>query len=875
MDYLLMVDGEPAGVLEAKREEEGHRISSVEEQSARYAQAALKHLGVRPLRFVYESTGVITRFTDLHDPQPRAREVFSFHRPETLAEWLAQGASQRARFADLPVLQPDGLRECQFRAIGNLEASLKENRPRALIQMATGAGKTFTAITAIYRLLRHGGARRVLFLVDTRNLGEQAEGEFHQYVPQDDNRKFTELYTVQRLRSPHVPKDGQVCISTIQRLYSILKGEPLEEGAEDSPPAGLKRREPLPVVYNPAIPPEFFDVIVIDECHRSIYNLWRQVIEYFDSFLVGLTATPDKRTYAFFKENVVSEYPLEQSVVDGVNVDHLIWRIDTELSRKGGRIEARETVERRERLSRRKRWEQLDEPFEYEAARLDRSVVNPSQIRTVIRAFRDALPQMFPERRIDEEGGRQEVPKTLIFAKTDSHADDIIHTVREEFGTGNAFCKKVTFRTEEDPQSVLNSFRNDYNPRVAVTVDMIATGTDVKPIECLLFMRDVKSRNYYMQMVGRGTRSLDADGLKLVNRSATGPKTHFVLVDAVGVTESEKMDTGSLERKPSEPMKNLMQAVAMGVRDEATLSTLAARLSRFAKRLSREEQTRVRELTGGADLNQLASQLLGVDDPDAIEAQARECFDVAPGLNVEPAQFEQIRAERAKAAAAPITGALNTFLEQIRERQEQVVDHVNLDTLTGSDWEQDAEARRAALVEDFRDWLQAHRDEFTALTIFYSQPHRRRELTQRMIRELLEALKADKPALAPAQVWEAYARLDAVQVSRPESELALLIALVRRASGWDERLTPYKSTVERNFQRWVLRKHQGNAPKFSEDQMNWLRMIRDHIAASFHFTPDDLDYTPFDAQGGRGRMWQLFGEEMDAVIDEMNDEMAA
>ena len=342
MDYLLLVDGEPVGLVEAKREEEGHRISRVEEQSARYANAELRHIGRADLRFVYEATGEITRFTDRGDPAPRAREVFQVHRPETLAAWRAQSATLRARFGNLPALAPDGLRDCQFRAIGNLETSLREGRPRALIQMATGAGKTFTAITSIYRLLKHAGVGRVLFLVDTRNLGVQAENEFHQYLPQDDNRKFTELYTVQRLRSPHVPTDGQVCISTIQRLYSILKGEPLAEEAEDEP-GGLDalRREPLPVVYNPKVPPEFFDVIVIDECHRSIYNLWRQVIEYFDSFLVGLTATPDNRTYAFFHQNVVSEYPLEQSVVDGVNVDHFVWRIDTRLTREGGKIEAR------------------------------------------------------------------------------------------------------------------------------------------------------------------------------------------------------------------------------------------------------------------------------------------------------------------------------------------------------------------------------------------------------------------------------------------------------------------------------------------------------------------------------------------------------
>ncbi|MDN3521870.1 type I restriction-modification enzyme R subunit C-terminal domain-containing protein [Halomonas ramblicola] len=883
MDYLLLVDGEAVGLIEAKREEEGHRISTVEEQSARYADAHLKHIGKVDLRFVYEATGEITRFTDRHDPAPRAREVFQFHRPETLTVWRSQPAPFRKRLQALTVLQPDGLRDCQFHAIGNLETSLKENRPRALIQMATGAGKTFTAITSIYRLLKHAGAKRVLFLVDTRNLGVQAENEFHQYLPQDDNRKFTELYTVQRLRSPHVPSDGQVCICTIQRLYSILKGEPLPEEAEDEP-AGLDalRKEPLPVVYNAKVPPEFFDVIVIDECHRSIYNLWRQVIEYFDSFLVGLTATPDNRTFGFFQQNVVSEYPLEQSVVDGVNVDHFVWRIDTRLTREGATIEAEETVEHRDRLTREQRWSQLDEDLEYAGSQLDRSVVNPNQIRTVIRAFRDALPRMFPERRLPAgEGGDGintggvEVPKTLIFAKTDSHADDIIKIVREEFAAGNDFCKKITYRIDEDPQGLLNSFRNDYHPRIAVTVDMIATGTDVKPLECLLFMRDVKSRNYYMQMVGRGTRSLDADGLRQVNRSASGPKEHFVLVDAVGVSESKKMETGTLERKPSVPMKELMQGVTMGVRAPDTLTSLAGRLARFSKRLDDEQHREVRKITGGPDLNSIAAELLATDDPDALRRAAREAHQLPETAEPSPAQIETVREQRAKAATASITGPLTTYLEEVRQRQEQLVDEINPDEITISDWETDADTHRENLRQAFREWLEAHRDDIDALTIYYHQPHRRREITARAIRELRDALKREQPKLAPARVWDAYARLDQVPARRPESELAQIIALVRRVSGWDNKLTPYADTVRANFKRWVFGRHSGNQPKFNEEQMAWLEKIRDHIAASFHIGVEDLDYAPFDAEGGRGRMWQLFGENMESVLDQMNDEMAA
>ncbi|HRQ89114.1 MAG TPA: DEAD/DEAH box helicase family protein, partial [Bacteroidia bacterium] len=565
-DYVLFIDAKPVGVIEAKKEDHGHNITTVEDQTAAYGAAKLKYIqkNDQPLPFLYEATGTITRFTDQRDPKPRSREIFHFHRPETLRESLQTTRSLRDRLQDIPALDPANLRDCQINAITKLEASLKAAKPRALVQMATGSGKTYTAITSIYRLLKHARAKRILFLVDTRNLGEQAEQEFLAYTPSDSNLHFTQLYTVSRLASSHVPADAQVCISTIQRMYSILQGRELTEGEDDQNPAEStpSRREPYPVAYNEKVPPEFFDLIIIDECHRSIYNLWRQVLDYFDAFLVGLTATPDKRTYGFFKQNLVSEYTHEDAVADGVNVQGETYLIETQVTQQGGAI-LKGLVEKREKLTRAKRWEQQDEDETYTAKKLDTDIVNPSQIRTVIRTFREKLPEIFPDR--TDADGEFQVPKTLIFAKTDSHADDIIQIVREEFDEGNAFCKKVTFKSDqdrhdadgqlvekgEDPKSILSSFRNDYHPRIAVTVDMIATGTDVKPLECLLFMRDVKSRNYFEQMKGRGTRTLDHDGLKKASSAAKTAKTRYVLVDAIGVTKSLKTASRPPITKPS------------------------------------------------------------------------------------------------------------------------------------------------------------------------------------------------------------------------------------------------------------------------------------------------------------------------------------
>ena len=875
-DYVLFVDKKAVGVIEAKKEDHGHKITEVEDQTAGYASAKLKWVNNQePLPFLYESTGIVTRFTNGCDPKPRSREVFNFHRPETLKEWLGQADSLRGRLQHIPPLNPDHLpakelrlRDCQETAITNLEESFKADRPRALIQMATGAGKTYTAITAIYRLLKHAHAKRVLFLVDTKNLGEQAEQEMMSYVPLDDNRKFTELYNVQRLKSSYIAKDSQVCISTIQRLYSILKGAELDETAEEVNPAELAQpKAPLPVVYTEKVPPEFFDFIFIDECHRSIYNLWQQVLDYFDASLIGLTATPDNRTYGFFRKNVVSDYSHEKAVADGVNVGNEVYIIETQVTKTGGEIKATQQVERREKLTRKKRWEQQDEDEAYNATQLDRAIVNPDQIRTVIRTFRDKLPDIFP--------GRKEVPKTLIFAKTDSHADDIIQTVREEFGEGNAFCKKLTYKIDEDPKSVLAQFRNDYHPRIAVTVDMIATGTDVKPLECLLFMRDVKSRNYFEQMKGRGTRTLDMDELRKVTPSAQSAKTHYVIVDAIGVTRSLKTASQPLITKPSVPLKDLAMAVMMGATDEDTVSSLAGRLARLNKQLDTDEQRQIREKTGGIELGQLVGKLFGAIDADNIEARALELAGLPIGSNPGDSLRQQAQEQLVQAVANVFNGELVELIDAIRREKEQTIDHDNLDTVLRAEWDKDAASNAQALAEEFADYLKTHQDSITALTIFFSQPWRRRELSFELIRQVLDTLKTDKPKLAPLRVWQAYRQLDDYKGEQPISELTALVALIRRVCGMDEKLSTFDDTVRRNFQNWIMKHHSGGSEKFNEAQMAWLRMIRDHVASSFHIERDDLEMSPFDGQGGLGKMYQLFGAQIDTLLDELNEMLVA
>ena len=848
VDYALFVDGAPVGVIEAKRQEAGEILTSVETQSARYANSTFKWVATDyKIRFAYEATNKLIRFTDYNDIKYRSRKVFNFHRPETLHLLLLQLDTVRNNLKHLPPLNTDGFRKCQVTAINNLDKSFAENRPKALVQMATGAGKTFTAITAAYRLLKFGKMSRILFLVDTKDLGNQAEREFLAYHPSDDNRSFSELYGVRRLKTSFIPKDAQVCICTIQRMYSILKGEELDESAEDVHFEELEtadKKLPKQVVYNEKYPPEFFDCIIVDECHRSIYNVWNQVLEYFDSFIIGLTATPDKRTFAFFEENVVSEYTREQAIIDNVNVGEDVFVIETKVGKKGGHI-LKQQVECRDRMSREKRWKLLDEEVNYQPSQLDRDIVNFSQIRTVIRTFKESLSTaLFP--------CRKEVPKTLIFAKTDSHADDIVQIVREEFGEGNEFCQKITCQTDKS-DAILSSYRNSYYPRIAVTVDMIATGIDVKPIECLIFMRDVRSRNYFEQMKGRGTRTLCKDDLQKVTPSATENKDHFVIVDAVGVTKSKKTDTRPLERKPSVSLKELMMSVAMGAKDADTLTSLANRLVRLNSQMTDEERIDFKKnVTKSAGV--LAENLLNSFDEDYLQGKNRD--------------------EVIHEAVLPFYNPkVRQYIENMRRVHEQVIDNVNLDKVEFAGFDTDQEKAADRAIATFREFINENKDEIVALRIIYDQAYADRPMLIEELKALYEKLTAKNVTVE--RLWNCYA------IKKPEkvkkgvmAKIVDLISLIRYELGFADNLAPFADRVNYNFMQWTLKCNAGNI-HFTEEQMKWLRLIKDHIISSLSVESSDLDYNPFDGMGGLGRFYELFGDNYETILHQMSIELVA
>ena len=865
VDYALFVDGMPVGVAEAKKDEKGEVLTDVEGQSGRYANSRFKWVNQEyRVRFAYEATGKLVRFTDYADIKCRSREIFSFHRPETLKRWLNESDTVRNNLKQLPPLDETGFRKCQIKAIRGLDDSFANNRPHALVQMATGAGKTFTAITAAYRLLKYGRMNRILFLVDTRSLGEQAEREFLAYKPNDDPRNFSELYNVHRLKSSYISSDAQICISTIQRMYSILKGEELDEKAEETPFAEYVTAEskaPKEVVYNAKIPPEFFDCIIVDECHRSIYNVWSQVLSYFDAFIIGLTATPDARTIGYFNQNFVSEYTREQAVLDGVNVGEDIYLIETSVTKNGAFI-MKQMIEHRDRLTREKRWAQMDEDVFYTQSQLDKNIVNPSQIRAVIRTFKEKLyTELFPH--------RKEVPKTLIFAKTDSHADDIVQIVREEFGEGNDFCQKITYSVQ-NAEAVLSSFRNDYYPRIAVTVDMIATGTDVKPIECLLFMRDVRSRNYFEQMKGRGTRVLSKDDLQKVTPSATENKDHFVIVDAVGVTESKKTETRTLERKPTVSMKELMMNIALGARDEDTLTSLANRVIRLSCKMERSEHKQFRE-TVGKSAEQVAEGLLNAFDEDIIHAKAcTENGTVSPT----PEQSTKAQKELIKQAVEPFQKPeVRDFIENVRRSHDQIIDSVNLDKVLFAGYSANREENADRVISTFKDFIEENKDEILALRIIYNEQYKNRPMVLKSLTELYQKLCAK--GVTVERLWDCYAIKQPDKVKKGTlAQITDLISLIRFQMGYADTLAPFSDRVNYNFKQWTFRRNTG-AVHFTAEQMEWLRLIKEHIITSLSILPEDLEYTPFDSKGGLGGFYRVFGEKYQEILDEMNEELVA
>jgi type I restriction enzyme R subunit len=866
-DYLLYVDRRVVGVIEAKPV--GTTLSGVEWQSAMYATGLPEQHRKRAtlvedrLPFVFEASGTESHFTNGLDPDPRARKVFSFPKPAALARFLraadeSPGASTwRAKVRAMPLLDETLLRPAQVEAINNTERSLAQHRfDRSLVQMATGAGKTFTAVTLAYRLLKHGGFSKVLFLVDRNNLADQTLAEFQNYTTPDDGRRFSEIYNVDKLTGAGMLASSNVVISTIQRVHSVLRGKDVPD-TDDPQLDEFVPDKPVTVQYSPDLPPETFDLVIVDEAHRSIYGVWRGVLEYFDAHVVGLTATPGKQTFAFFRQNLVSQYTYQESVSDGVNVDFDIYRIKTQVTEQGGQLPAGMVVPKIDRRTRIQRIEALDEDVEYTSPQLDRAVTNPNQIRLVLETYRNKLfTEIFP--------GRSAVPKTLIFCKDDAHAEQVVTTVREVFGKGNDFAAKITYNAR-DPKAALQAFRTSAKLRVAVTVDMIATGTDVKPLECVFFMRDVKTAHYFEQMKGRGARTIaPADFQAVTPDAAATTKTRFVIVDAVGVTEHDFVEP-PLNRDRGASLDKLLKKAASLTITEPEVATLASRLAALELQLSEGERAELNSLTD-IPLKQVVRGLVDAVDPDR---QAVAVDSAGPGADATAVVDDLIETAIEPLAANP---EMRARILEMRRSHDQIIDEVTPDVLLDAHGVVDPDRARL-VVESWTQYLNEHRDEITAIQLLDDAKAGRVPFAA--IKELADRIARPPHNWTPDLIWAAYEQVDAGRVRhRDRSRLTDVVSLVRFTLGDSDELVPYADIVASRYAGWLLAQEQAGV-RFTDKQRWWLDRMVDVISNSAGITAEDLDDVPFTERGGVDGALRDLGDAAGDLVNQLNRELTA
>lgn len=820
-DYFLMINGKACGVLEAKREEIDVASNMVSEQVATYAKMVPDYYQAwqNPLPLLYKSNAKVVDFQDYRKSNVEWEEINRIHTPKEIVDMLGIDDP----FAGLPILKSKGLRACQFEAITELEKSFRTGQNRALMVLATGAGKTYTACLAAYRMLAYTPMRRILFLVDRNNLGKQAEGEFGTFRLTENGEAFNTIYTVNRLKSSTIPKDSNVVISTIQRLFSLLKGEEIVDNDDDDADDATGE---VTLPDNPKLPHDYFDMIVIDECHRSIYGNWRKVLEYFDTArLIGLTATPIPETMAFFNNNRIVNYTLEKSIVDGVNVDNRVYRIKTEATENGGAIMQGEHVKVESRYTGKTEEVSSKETKNYSKTELNRSIVNPSQIKLILTTYRDAVyTEMFndPQR----EPQFEYLPKTLIFALNEAHATNIVKIAKEVFGEvcPNAdmdrYVQKITY-SSGDSNELIRQFRNDRDFRIAVTCTLVATGTDVKPLEVVMFMRDVESEPLYIQMKGRGVRIIGDEQLRNVTPNALS-KDCFFLVDAVGVTEH----TMSIPEQGEGPdveaitLKVLLERIAHGNLPDMYIKRLASTLSRLHNKADGEQR---------AEFERLAH--------DSMDAIATRIYDALESGELPPFNDINEPNNERKGLVAPVANHAKVrkyililaagFVSTLMPGEDTLISK-------GFSVEEAKDTTSA-----FEQYCHDHQDEIEALRILYNQNGD--PITYAMLKDLENKLKMENNKFSAKQLWNSYAIVCPDHVRRAtkkeESDaLTNIIQLVRYAFHQIERLDCVCTTARQYFNLWCGQWHRD----ISDRQKDLMSQVVDYIAANGACTIRDI-----------------------------------
>ena len=817
-DYLLFLNGKAVGVLEAKRIETDINSDIVQEQARLYTRSCPKWCQAWfpniPLPLAYVANSRDLMFYDTRKSNSEFEYCKKIHTPKEVKKLLGLEDD----YVGLPTLSPKGLRACQYEAITQLEQSFRNGENRALMVLATGAGKTYTACLAAYRMLAFTPMKRILFLVDRNNLGKQAETEFGTFRLTENGDPFNTIFTVNRLKSSSVPTDSNVVISTIQRLFSLLKGDEITDNDEDD--EEIEDKE-IMLPENPNLLSDFFDMIIIDECHRSIYGNWQKVLNYFSKAkLIGLTATPVPETKAFFNGNIIVNYTLEKSIVDGVNVDCRVYRIKTQTTENGGAILEGDKVKRETCYTGQVQTINNQETKNYTREELNRSIINPAQIKLILETYRDAIyTEMFtdPQR----EANLDYLPKTLIFALNENHATNIVQIAKEVFGyNDNRFVQKITY-SAGDSNELIRQFRNDKDFRIAVTCTLVATGTDIKPLEVVMFMRDVASEPLYIQMKGRGVRTIGDEQLRNVTPNAYS-KDCFFLVDAVGVTEHEKVITSPSEGATSKLMslKELLEKITHGNVSDDYLRLLASRLSRISHKCEEKDREKFISLAH-ISMMDIASNIF-----DALEqGSLPEYVNVNEPNTTRKALVHNIANEPDAREFLLILNA--GFIETLMPGE---------DTLISKGFSQE-EAQTATSA--FEAYCEEHKDEIEALRIIYN--NHGEPLTYAMLKDLENRLKFVSSKFNTSLLWNSYAIINPQMVkhsSTKEEKEALtnIIQLVRYAFHQIERLESLYPSANQRFNLWCGQ----NQRPLTEEQIGVMQQVFSYIASNGYCTITEI-----------------------------------
>ena len=836
-DYLLFVDGKAIAVVEAKREENplGDEVKKQAEDYAVSPQSWYALWFEKLIPLVYMANGNKIYFKNMLVEDSEYEELSQMHSPKKMLQIIGK----KSEYGALPLLEKRGLRDCQYKAETKLEESLKLGNKKNLAVLATGSGKTYLACLASYRLLNYTQTKRILFLADRNNLAKQALSEFSLFDRTENMQQMGNIYTIKRLRKEN-DVNADIVISTIQKLFAVLTGQAIQDGNEDEEDELAKKneekesKEVVELCNDLKLPPDYFQLIIVDECHRSIYGKWKKVLDYFSGATVlGLTATPTPEAYAFFNNNIIENYKYEDSIVDGVNVPSRIYRIITDVTAHGGTIEQGAKVVETAKRTGKSETHAAPITVEYGSSELDRSVVNKNQIREVLLAYKKAIYEdLYPER--DKKW--EFIPKTLIFAKDDNHAAEIVEIAEDVFKTEfenntlpKNYVQKITY-TAGDSDALITDLRTTKDFRIAVTVTLVATGTDVKPLEVVLFMKDVHSDVLYTQMKGRGCRIISDDKLKEVTPNADTKECYYI-VDAVGVTESEKhIPKPGVGPGPKRPLslEHLLERLAHNEVSDDNLMLLRDYCSTINRRYE-ESVLFGRHLDYFITSYGFAPRKLANDINTAF----------AEGTLVEYISPSHDNTAR-MALIYCLIGNLQARNKLLEMQRGYMVESGDDDKVLYAGFSKES---AKTYIENFEKYLDDNKDSIEALRIIYNSEDTL--ITHEMLMELQDRLLAESRQYGAYQIWKNYKLLDeqgdveALDGKANVNALTNLIQIVRYAYKKNQKLT---SLINGYAQRFSL--YCGRAQRvLTEDQKDIMQQIAEYIINDGAITVMELNET--------------------------------